>query len=171
MARWSKFEKRMRDRLIDGVEFKLSKRDIPGHERHVILRFVVTYKGENLINYPQREDAMQEDWSYNYGTTTLCAMLLIDKYFAQKHEATFNKTARELFMEAYEEKDQRIDPRYWNPTDNHQHFIKTMAGDLLFILKICDRRTGKRSLRKINQDGIESKFRRIIQDRLVGDSS
>ena len=166
MARWSKFEKRMRERCIDGVEFKMSKRETNKFEGWAIVRFIVKYKGKTLINYPQTEDAKKERWLRNYTTATYCAMLFIDGYFALKHVDAFKMTATELFMDAYTKESERRDPFYWYRADHYHNFLETMADDLFMILKICDRRTGKRKLRRMLTDTLNPDFQEMIHDRL-----
>jgi len=165
MARWSKFEKRMRERLIEGVEFKTSKRIINAFEGWSIVRFIVKYDGKILINYPQKEDAKREGWLRNYSTASYCAMLMIDHYFSLKHEVAFGMTAKELYTDAINKEEQRRDPGYWNKTYEYTNFIETMADDLLLILKITDRRTGKRSLRKLDVASMKPEFQDIVHAR------
>jgi hypothetical protein len=140
------------------------------HDDYNVVRFVFKYKGSALIDFPQKKptdlDKHYFPWSV-YGSTTLCALLMIDGYFAKKHNVTFNMDARSLFLEAYKADDERRDSKWFNHRDYHSHFLTTMADDLLLLLKICDKRTGKRSLNKLQNAGnLPQNFEQIIKDRL-----
>ena len=154
MARFSKFRKRMQERLIDGVDIKLSKRVTSAFEGSTVLRLVVMYKGDTMINYPQCKDAKNESYvSYNYGSTMHHIMSFIDSYFLYKHETAFNMTAEQIIMDA-----------------QGSYFFEAIVDDLLLILKVCDRRTGKRRLwRLFNSGGLPENIKNIIKDRLKGD--
>ena len=168
--RASKFRKRMKERLVDGCDVMVISNPIPTHhDDYNVVRFVFKYKGSALIDFPQRNLPDLDNYfpGVVYGCTTLCALLMIDSYFAKKHEVTFNMDARSLFLEAYKADDERRNPIYWNRRDDHKHFLDTMADDLLMLLKVCDKRTGKRSLHKLYKAGnIPPNVEQIISDRL-----
>lgn len=164
--RASKFRKRMKERLIDGCDVMVIRTPIPSHhEDYNVVRFVFKYKGSSLIDFPQ--GGASEDSFYYYGCTTLCALLMVDGYFARKHEVTFGMDASTLFLEVYKEDKMHRNPRYWNRRDEYNHFLKTMADDLMLLLKVCDRRTGKRSLQKLRDaSDLKPSIAHIIVDRL-----
>jgi len=94
---------------------------------------------------------------------------MIDSYFAKKHDVSFNTDARSLFLEAHKADKERRDPSWFNSRDYHDHFLATMADDLLLLLKVCDKRTGKRSLTKLQKAGdLPLSVEQIISDRLRG---
>jgi hypothetical protein len=171
--RASKFRKRMRERLIDGCDVMVISNPIPTHhDDYNVVRFVFKYKGSALIDFPQRKPTDLDKYYFPYsvyGCTTLCALLMIDSYFAKKHDVTFNMDARSFFLEAYKADKERRDPGWWNRRDEHDHFLATMADDLFLLLKVCDKRTGKRSLTKLQKAGnLPLSVEQIISDRLRG---
>ena len=171
MARFSKFVKRAKNFLIDGIEFKVSKREIYSHHIYNITRLIIMYKGNVIVNYPQAEDRILSNQMYWYGGVCSCALTLFDAYFSKKHFEAFNFTAQELYIEFWKKK--KVTQRYMyyadKPSDpDFDYFFCSGLGEKIFkIYRVTDRRVGQKYLKRLKVAESDTDILKIITDRLL----